>query len=257
MLPTQLPPISEIVPGIFIGTFEASKDIKILMTHDITAMVSLGQRRALEWDRVGNRMLVPEADHLIVPCTDMPGEDILAKLPDICDFIDRHLDVAPPSYSGILDSPPLRAREDGLEDLDVSSYFAKHNVLVHCNLGVSRSAAMVAGYLMRKKRKGRDQTLACMRKKRRVMPIQSFLDQLQIWEDVEYDPWEDKARKVPKKQYILFLESLKEETSMVRSARETREEHAAWLQGDDDEVPPHGFDVAPRGSASAVMFGTG
>ncbi|KAB5522153.1 dual specificity phosphatase [Coniochaeta sp. 2T2.1] len=167
------PSISEITPGLFIGTFEDSKDIKTLMHNSITAVVTLCRRRAPEWDRAGNRMLVAPENHLVVPCADMPDEDLLSKFPKLCDFID-------------------------------------HNVLVHCNQGVSRSATVVAAYLMRKTGQSREACLEVMKRKRKVRPIESFMEQLGIWEEVRYELWEEDGEggRRPKEAYRRWLEKV-------------------------------------------------
>lgn len=222
----ELPPITEIAPGLFLGGFDASKNFKILMKHNITAMVSVSSVRAREWDGPGHRTLIAEKDHLFVHCEDKPTEDLLTRLPDICDFIETRLHAKPPSLEELLQMPPQQEREYGLQDIDTSAFFRGHNVLVHCYLGVSRSATVVAAYLMRKRHQGRDEVLHFMRTKRKVNPNQSFLGQLKVWEEVDYYPWEDRERKVPKGLYQLFLQQMA--VKKVRISQQRLEPWAGW-----------------------------
>lgn len=180
-----------------------------LLTHNMTAMVSLGERRAAEWDRPANRRLVSESNHLVVPCVDRAHEDLLSKPPYICDFIDARCLARRPDETR--DSPWKDGRGTG------------RNLLVHCNQGRSRSVTVVAAYLMRRRRWGRERLLAFMLRKMRVRPTPTFFEQLRVWEGVEYDPWEDAEREVPKETYGRFLVRRKRRIGDVKRAREELE----------------------------------
>jgi protein-tyrosine phosphatase len=210
----ELPPVTEIAPGLFLGGFDASKNVRVLMKHNITAMVSVSSVRARDWDGPGHRTLIAEKDHLFVHCEDKPTEDLLTRLPDICDFIEARLHPKPPSL------------EELLQMSDASAFFRGHNVLVHCYLGVSRSATVVAAYLMRKRHQGRDEVLHSMKTKRRVNPNQSFLGQLKVWEEVDYYLWEDRERKVAKGLYQLFLQQMA--LKKVRISQQRLEPWDGW-----------------------------
>ncbi|KAK0649328.1 protein-tyrosine phosphatase-like protein, partial [Cercophora newfieldiana] len=213
--------ITPITSTILIGDLASSYSIPTLIRHGVTAIVSLGLSPSLEWSRPGNLKLVPEKNHLFVVCDDSSTEDILVHLADICDFIDEQ--TAEPSLEQILQ----QAEEESVlmgctsgsgygSSSGVLSLTQRGKVLVHCSQGVSRSPTVVIAYLMRKQKKGLRTVLADVKMKRReVDPCENFLEQLKIWEEVKYDIWEDKARKVPKKRYRQFLEK--------RAARERAE----------------------------------
>lgn len=78
-------------------------------------------------------------------------------------------------------------------------------VLVHCDLGISRSATAVIAYLMRKQRRTRDGILAEVRAKcKRTKPSANFMDQLEVWERVGYQIWKDEAITIPKEEYAAY-----------------------------------------------------
>src|SRR5690349_18197844 len=111
LLTRDMPSISEVEPGLFIGDFASSSVLSTLTKNKITAMVSLANHESEIWGRPENRELVPEACHMFISCADSPTQDILARLSDICDFIEKHSN-----------PPPVAPGTEG----------PVHNVLVHC-----------------------------------------------------------------------------------------------------------------------------
>jgi dual specificity phosphatase 12 len=174
LLTRDMPTISEIEPGLYIGDCDSSSQLSTLSKNNITAIVSLANFESEAWSRPANRELVPEDNHMFVRCADSPTQDLLGHLADICDFIDKHI-------------------------------ASKDNILVHCTAGVSRSATIVVAYLMRKNKQSLDSVLKQVKDKRWIEPSSNFMTQLQIWEAVQYEVWEDSERTTPKEQYSEFL----------------------------------------------------
>ena len=102
--------------------------------------------------------------------------DLLPKLGEICNFIDKYR---------------LGHPDKG--------------VLVHCDVGVSRSATAMVAYLMRTHRWSFKDALAYVEARRRIRPNENFKEQLQVWETVGYEIWEDLAGKHPKTAYAAYL----------------------------------------------------
>jgi dual specificity phosphatase 12 len=115
----------------------------------------------------------------------------------IYNFIDQMSQSAKPSLRSVLSQ---QSHENP------SSEHVVGNVLVHCDQGVSRSATAVVAYLMRKHHATLSDALTMVQKKRKVKPNPNFMDQLQVWEQVEYQIWEDAEKKVPKLPYATYLE---------------------------------------------------
>lgn len=73
-------------------------------------------------------------------------------------------------------------------------------VLVHCNKGVSRSAAIVIAYIMREKKLLYKEALAIVRKEREsVFPNSGFAAQLRTWEKRKYDIHDEHGKKSQRK----------------------------------------------------------
>ncbi|KXG54350.1 Protein-tyrosine/Dual-specificity phosphatase [Penicillium griseofulvum] len=82
-------------------------------------------------------------------------------------------------------------------------------ILIHCDLGVSRSPTIIIAYLMRKLRIQQLDALNFVKSKQpklRVKPSPNFTRQVQVWEEVGYQIWEDEDRAIPKAPYKAFLE---------------------------------------------------
>lgn len=97
-------------------------------------------------------------NHLVIAVDDNEYEDILAHIPKAIAFIDRALE------------------EDG-------------RVLVHCVMGVSRSATIVAAYLMKTREWDVMKALEYIKARRpQVHPNYGFFKQLQIYVKCQYNP---------------------------------------------------------------------
>jgi dual specificity phosphatase 12 len=193
LLTRDIPTISEIEPGLYLGDFASSSVLSTLINNGITAIVSLANNESESWYRPANRELVPAASHMFVCCADSPTQDILVKLEDMCDFI------------------------------ETQSAKPNSHVLVHCTAGKSRSATVVVAYLMRKNREGLDAVLKRVKQKRRVEPSGNFIDQLEIWEAVGYHVWEDADRTRPKEEYREFIERQRVKAAYKAKAKHHRD----------------------------------
>lgn len=193
LLTQDIPTISEVEPGLFIGDFASSSELSTLTNNNITAIVSLANNESEAWSRPANRELVPEDCHMFVCCADSPTQDMLARMCDICDFIDKH------------------------------SAKPNSNVLVHCTAGKSRSATIVIAYLMRKNRQSLDTVLKNVKDKRRIEPSANFIEQLKIWEEVGYSVWEDDQRTKPKEPYRRFIDRQKAKAAYKAKAKHHRD----------------------------------
>jgi hypothetical protein len=90
--------------------------------------------------------------YLQVPVRDHAGADILTYLPEATSFLDTHL-------------------RQGT------------SVLVHCEMGVSRSATVVLAYLMRYHNRTRDESYILLKQRRPSMdPNEGFWQQLLLWQ---------------------------------------------------------------------------
>lgn len=141
---------------------------------------------------------------------------MLIHLSGICDFIDRQLDAGiggPPreseseGYASLFPKEELQ-RLKKIEDESWTRGGTPH-VLVHCEKGYSRSPMVLIAYLMRRRREGLDKVVQDVRGKRRMKPNPNFMEQLRVWETVEYDIWEDEGKRVPKEAYAEYLKGRK------------------------------------------------
>lgn len=198
-MPWLPPSISEIVPHLLIGNLSSSLNPDTLRENNNNAIVSLLDGPYAKWNDPENRKLVPKERHLFVPCLDSSTMDVLALMSDVCDFIDKHL------HTPILPLLPEKgAQNDSHNGIGEATPFTG-NVLVHCKVGVSRSGTFVLAYLMRKRHEDLNSVLSEVKEKRNIKPNYNFLEQLKVWEVVEYQVWKDPTRNIPKEPYRAYL----------------------------------------------------
>ncbi|KAK2848547.1 hypothetical protein FQN49_005614 [Arthroderma sp. PD_2] len=228
-------PASEIEPGLFIADVLNTYEESVLKENYISGVVSLVGNGCTLWQRQKFQRHVRH--HLWIRCDDSSTQDLLKHMNIFCDFLDEVYEAARNSTAGPADTEykgpfastwlPLFTpdgdhttdvnaqlvhrryqRKDVPDDSQASaSDFPATNVmLVHCERGISRAPTMVIAYLMRKYGKSRDAVLADVKAKRKIKPNSGFMDQLEVWEQVEYQPWEDEEKTIPKAAYKAYLE---------------------------------------------------
>ena len=209
----QDPLVIEIDDGFFIGNLAAALDLPTLQKHSITSLVSVlrDAKGKLKSDYPAYRRQIPRSRRLHIPCDDKQSTNLLVQFGSICDFIDAQLANPVPV---IPDRPfePGKPKEyfyfwEPTEHDRQNAPKIPAKVLVHCHAGISRSATVVMAYLMRKKQQPFREVWAQVKSKRRLVnPNDGFLEQLKIWDEVGYEIWQDKEKRVPKEPYRAFLE---------------------------------------------------
>lgn len=188
----------EVVPGLLLGNVEASHKRDMLQENRINAIVSLTDARWVWWNSTTRKAGIPEHRHKWIQCVDSSTQDLLVYMSDICDFIDL---MASPALSS-LSSLPV----EGTLESDSESHDGPFNaVLVHCDLGISRSPTIIIAYLMRKFRINYENILAFVQTKQKVKPSANFAQQLRVWEEVGYEVWENEEKTIPKAPYQAYL----------------------------------------------------
>ena len=158
-------PPSEILPNLFLGNFENARDASLLEKLGIDRVLTIGNRSPID-----NCILNAETsreprfnDETGVTCKliyamDSTDQNILKYFRECFAFI----------RDGLIQS---RGRA----------------VLVHCQIGHSRSAALVIGYLMHEDRLSYPQAFDRVRKKRIIGPNSGFEKQLRLFHKLEWD----------------------------------------------------------------------
>lgn len=138
--------------SLYLGNLRSAQDEYLLYKLRVTHVLSLLSDTTT--------ISIPGSrQHKRMTLSDLPSEDLLAILPQATSYIDEVL------------------RQSGT------------TLLVHCQQGVSRSASVVIGYLMMKRRWSLQHTLGYVKQKRVcAQPNPGFLRQLQTWEEQLFGP---------------------------------------------------------------------
>jgi Dual specificity phosphatase, catalytic domain len=130
----------EVVPGLYIGNASSAQDSAMLQRLGITCVVDVSDGRCIP------------IDGLVY---------LRHQIPDSSDF-------------------EIRTILDSTNKFITEALSNKKKVLVHCQWGRSRSAAVVIGYLCHSRKIDFDQALALVRQKRPIVaPNKGFVRQLQ------------------------------------------------------------------------------
>lgn len=137
---------------LYLGNISAARSSRSLSERRISHIVSVCS------DPIPGELPESGLSHLRIPIEDVDHADLLIHLPVAVRFIDQAI------------------RHHGI-------------VLVHCVQGLSRSAAVVAAYLMWSRRINATQALETVRRAReQVWPNPGFQEQLVVYELCQYAP---------------------------------------------------------------------
>lgn len=116
---------------------------------------------------------------------------------DICDLMDQ---MASPALSSLL-SLLIECRNETNDAVPPSKAIS-----IHCDLGISRSPTIKIAYLMRKLNMQQADVLEFDQSKQEIKPSANFNRQLQVWEEVGFQVWENEDRTILKPAYKAFLD---------------------------------------------------
>ncbi|KAJ1563764.1 hypothetical protein HK096_011138 [Nowakowskiella sp. JEL0078] len=168
----RIPIASEIVPGLFIGTKIAASDRNFIETHGITHIINM----AFELPMLFKDII----EYIHVPLADNTQANLLQRLEELIDVIDNVMAERENINKEFHDSQltMVKANSEGIPT--VKSRLPV--VMVHCAQGVSRSAAVVVAWRMRKTHESYSDALYFVRTRRYIVkPNEGFENQLKLF----------------------------------------------------------------------------
>ncbi|KAI1905627.1 hypothetical protein LOZ39_006762 [Ophidiomyces ophidiicola] len=204
------PPVSQIEPNLFIADVLDTYKEHNLSDNRISVVVSLSDGRLALWRQQKFLRHVTPERHMYIECLDNSTQDLIKYAEDFCNFLDKFLSPSSsPTHEGSTETSPIQ-----------------HIALVHCQRGRSRAPTLVTAYLMRKYQRTHQDILADLKLKRKIVkPNPNFIEQLEVWHQVQYNLWEDDDKTIPKEPYRAYLE------------RRAERLKAKGLTGDEPIVP--------------------
>ncbi|KAL8377239.1 hypothetical protein RB595_008087 [Gaeumannomyces hyphopodioides] len=185
---------TEIVPGLFLSTLRTKDNEQLCRERNIVARVAIyRQGDVVPWSFTcnGHPRRVSQTEEssstlLCIPLYDHWSSNLLDHFPSICRFISQHADV--PSLDELTSKPGADDAEAATEDAESGdgrrTSKQPRAVLVHCVMGISRSATAVAAFLMHKYGMSRDLALEHISKRRpQIYPKANFGEQLLDWQE--------------------------------------------------------------------------
>lgn len=135
--------IARVLPGLLMGSQDVVSDYEMLKLNSITHVLNVKHDSTIRFEGIS---------YSHVPLLDLPEFDLLRALPQCVAFIDG-------------------VREQGA------------TVYVHCNAGVSRSAAVVIAYMMQDQHLNFHEAYRILKEARpAVRPNDGFINQLKLYE---------------------------------------------------------------------------
>jgi dual specificity phosphatase 12 len=200
---------SEVLPYLFLGTIEDAQNDRFIKRKNVKVIINVSG--------VGYWLSDPS---VVVHRFDLPDRSEAEILPIIAKAIPI-LNAARDRWSrfGTAERDVDAATADG------ESSRAPPTCLVHCQKGISRSASVIAGYLVEQNGWGTDETIRFLQQRRpRVDPNMGFRSQLELLEHGLIEK-QGSERQVRRQRLALLLRNLN-------------------LRTDDDIA----FDLSPFGS---------
>lgn len=144
--------ISPILPHLLLGNLVAASSESILRRHGIKRVLTvMFNPSAIPIER-----RVPGVSYKHIVKNDLPGEDMLCSFEEAFQYLKESID-------------------------------SRESLLVHCHMGISRSATLVLAYLMRTNRWTFDCALAFLQARRAIVnPNWGFRYQLKLYQRMNY-----------------------------------------------------------------------
>ncbi|GLC33037.1 hypothetical protein PLESTB_000377800 [Pleodorina starrii] len=161
--------VSEILPGLFVGGLSSLKYLELWGFTHVLSVVNFPIPKDLS-----------AYVTLQLPLQDSPGANMLQYLPAAIKFLDAALGPAAAPAPA-----PAASTADSEAGVPAGGGCGGARVLVHCQAGVSRSPAVVAGWLMRSRGMSADAALGLLTSRRPcVDPNEGFRAQLSLFGDM-------------------------------------------------------------------------
>uniref|UniRef100_A0A0A9WDN4 Dual specificity protein phosphatase 19 n=1 Tax=Lygus hesperus TaxID=30085 RepID=A0A0A9WDN4_LYGHE len=135
--------VAKVLPGLMMGSQDVAADLKVLKENSVTHVLNVGHDFTIQY---------PGISYTQVQLLDLPETDLLRSLPQCLAVIDG-------------------VREQG------------GTVFVHCNAGVSRSAAVTIAYVMQDELISFHEAYSRLKELRpAIQPNIGFINQLKLYE---------------------------------------------------------------------------